>query len=79
MARRQVGEIQSRESRKAEYQVAAHRLLLRGRPGIWNVDVDESSLPMSYATQAEAWEAGVREADRRDRLAAAADGPSGAA
>jgi hypothetical protein len=33
--------------------------------------VDEASLAGSFGTQAEAWEAGVREADRLDRLAPA--------
>jgi len=35
------------------------------------VAVDEASLSGSFGTQAEAWEAGVREADRLDRLAPA--------
>jgi hypothetical protein len=40
--------------------------------GRWTMSVDETPGSSSYATQAEAWEAGVREADRRDREAVAA-------
>lgn len=39
--------------------------MLEGR---WAAAVDEVALSGSYPTQADAWEAGVREADRRDRL-----------
>ncbi len=38
--------------------------------GRWTMSVDDVAAPSSYATQAEAWEAGVREADRLDREAA---------
>jgi len=36
--------------------------------GRWTVEVDEAAVAGSYRTQADAWEAGVREADRLDRL-----------
>ena len=38
--------------------------------GRWTLTVDDAPGPNSFATQAEAWEAGVREADRLDRAAA---------
>lgn len=34
----------------------------------WTVSVDDGPLPAKFMTQAEAWEAGVREAGRLDRL-----------
>jgi hypothetical protein len=34
----------------------------------WTVSVDDGPLPARFMTQAEAWEAGVREAGRRDRM-----------
>lgn len=37
--------------------------------GRWSVAVDEAALSGTFRTQAEAWEAGVREADRLDKLA----------
>jgi hypothetical protein len=33
--------------------------------GRWTVEVDGAQVDGSYRTQADAWEAGVREADRR--------------
>jgi hypothetical protein len=35
--------------------------------GRWSVVVDGAPLSGTYRTQADAWEAGVRDADRRDR------------
>jgi hypothetical protein len=37
--------------------------------GRWSVTVDGGALDSSYRTQADAWEAGVRESDRLDKLA----------
>jgi hypothetical protein len=34
----------------------------------WSVSVDGAALPSTFESQVEAWEAGVREADRKDRL-----------
>ncbi len=62
------GSRSSEGTRSSIYQVAAHRVLLSGKAGTWRVDVDERALPHGFATQAEAWEAGVREVDRIDRL-----------
>ena len=51
------------------FQVGQHVLrvskIMEGR---WAIAVDEAALPSTYRTQADAWEAGVREADRIDRL-----------
>jgi len=33
----------------------------------WSVTVDGAALPNTFETQVEAWEAGVREADRKDK------------
>lgn len=35
--------------------------------GRWSVAVDDAAIDGSYRTEAEAWEAGVREADRLDK------------
>ncbi len=52
----------------ALFHVGGHVLriskILEGR---WVVAVDERELPGGFSTQADAWEAGVREADRLDR------------
>jgi hypothetical protein len=52
------------------YEVGTHRLHLSGREGRWTVTVDETACSSSFATRAEAWEAGVREADRLARFGA---------
>ena len=52
----------------ATFQVGRH--LVRVAQSVaerWAVTVDDAALPNWYRTQAEAWEAGVREADRLDR------------
>ncbi|MBI5069107.1 MAG: hypothetical protein HZB56_12795 [Deltaproteobacteria bacterium] len=49
------------------FEVGKHRVRVGGQPGTWQVSVDERSLDRTYATAADAWEAGVREADRQDR------------
>jgi hypothetical protein len=36
--------------------------------GRWTVSVDGGPVPGTFGSQAEAWEAGVRAADVRDRL-----------
>jgi hypothetical protein len=50
------------------YEVGAHLVQLWGCEGRWSVSVDKAAFETSFATRAEAWEAGVREADRLDRL-----------
>jgi len=50
------------------FQVGNHTLKVwRLHEGRWTASVDEGPLANSFETQVEAWEAGVREADRRDR------------
>jgi len=51
-----------------QFEIGRHvvkvSMVMEGR---WTVAVDDGPVPGSYRTQADAWEAGVREADRRDR------------
>jgi len=52
------------------FQVGGHVLrVTREMEGRWSVALDGGALPGSYRTQADAWEAGVREAYRLDRPA----------
>ncbi|OFX24983.1 MAG: hypothetical protein A2V77_24260 [Anaeromyxobacter sp. RBG_16_69_14] len=52
------------------FQVGRHDLRVsKVMEGRWAIAVDESALPNTFRTQADAWEAGVREADRIDKLA----------
>jgi hypothetical protein len=52
----------------SSYEVGGHLIHLSGFEGRWSVTVDKAAHHTSFATRAEAWEAGVREADRLDRL-----------
>lgn len=63
--------LQPSEHIPVTFHVGKHLVRLSGRPGVWSADVDGAALAHSYSTQAEAWEAGVREADRLDRLGTA--------
>jgi len=51
------------------FQVGKHLVRVGGRGGggVWAASVDGRDLDHTFATEAEAWEAGVREADRLDR------------
>ena len=50
------------------FQAGKHVLrITKVMEGRWTVSTDDVPHPHSFATQAEAWEAGVREADRLDR------------
>jgi hypothetical protein len=50
------------------FQVGAHQVsVLVGTDWIWTCSVDTLPLEGRFLTQVEAWEAGVREAARRDR------------
>jgi len=52
----------------ARYDVGAHVVrVTRISEGRYGVAVDEEEVPSTFGTQADAWEAGVREADRRNR------------
>jgi hypothetical protein len=54
----------------ASFRVGTHEVrVARVNEGRWLLQVDGVALEGSYRSEAEAWEAGVREADRRDRAA----------
>jgi hypothetical protein len=53
-------------ARSCSFQVGAHLLLLSCAEGRWTVTVDSVAFETWYTSEAEAWEAGVREADRLD-------------
>jgi hypothetical protein len=56
----------------ASFQVGRHTLLLWLDQRRWSMSLDGAAGSVTFETQAEAWEAGVREADRLDRTAAGA-------
>jgi hypothetical protein len=59
------------EKLTTRFEVGAHILhVTKVMEGRWTVTVDGGGVSDSYMTQAEAWEAGVREAARLDRLSA---------
>lgn len=53
--------------REAHFNVGTHLLRLSCWKGRWTVIVDAAAVDRSYPSEADAWEAGVREADRLDR------------
>ena len=56
----------------AVFHVGNHVVrIVKVMEGRWTMSVDDAPGASSFATQAEAWEAGVREADRLDRTAPA--------
>jgi hypothetical protein len=72
MARHAVPEPLASEKVSTLFHVGAHVLCVsKVREGRWTCTVDDGPVSNSFMTQAEAWEAGVREADRIDRAAAA--------
>ncbi len=50
------------------FQVGKHVVEVSRNEERWAVSVNAVALPTWFMTQVEAWEAGVREADRLDRL-----------
>ena len=50
------------------YQVGKHVVRVTNANGRWAVTVDDAALSKWFVNQAEAWAAGVQEADRLDRL-----------
>jgi hypothetical protein len=53
------------------FEVGRHLArVTRVMEGRWTVKVDDIEVAGSYRSQADAWEAGVREADRLDRKTA---------
>ena len=55
---------------RTTFDVRSHQVCvwLDGRR--WHVSIDGSELPIWFVTAADAWAAGVQEADRLDRVAA---------
>ena len=49
------------------YQVGEHVVQVSNSNGRWAVTVDDLALPKWFVSRAEAWTAGVQEADRLDR------------
>jgi hypothetical protein len=52
------------------FSVRLHEVRVWSAAGRWHVAVDGVELSTWYVTQADAWSAGVREADRLDVVAA---------
>jgi hypothetical protein len=52
------------------FQVGKHQVAVWRVGYRWGVAMDDKALANTFETQAEAWEGGVREADRLDRLGA---------
>ena len=50
------------------FRVGTHELRIWMQEGRWYVAVDGVQLPIWHKVQADAWTAGVTEADRLDRL-----------
>jgi hypothetical protein len=53
-----------RPARPLAYEVYGHRIVLSGQEGAWRLAVDREQRPGVFDTVADAWVAGVREADR---------------
>jgi hypothetical protein len=49
------------------FEVGKHRVRVWERGNQWRVAVDRAGIPSWFLSEAEAWAAGVREADRIDR------------
>jgi hypothetical protein len=49
------------------FEVGSHKVQLRVQKGRWLVTVDRRPLSGRYDSEADAWTAGVQEADRLDR------------
>lgn len=65
--------------RSKVFRIPGHELLVSGHEGAWVVTVDGAPRsPPGFATLAEAWAAGVREAERLDRAEPAVGDPPGA-
>lgn len=49
------------------FEIPGHQLTVSGHEGVWRVTIDGvAGSPLSFTTVAEAWAAGVREAERLD-------------
>jgi hypothetical protein len=58
-----------RASKPQAFEVSGHQVLLTEENGAWHVSVDQAADPRRFESAAEAWAAGVGEADRLDRAA----------
>jgi ureidoglycolate hydrolase len=56
-------------SRPQAFEISGHQVLLTEENGVWHVAVDQIVDPHRYESAADAWSAGVGEADRLDRAA----------
>lgn len=56
-------------SKPQAFEVSGHQVLLTEENGVWHVAVDQTLDPHRYESAADAWSAGVGEADRLDRAA----------
>jgi hypothetical protein len=58
--------------RPAVFEVGAHKVAVARLPTgwRWSLTVDGTRIDRTYESQVDAWEAGVREADRLDRAGA---------
>jgi hypothetical protein len=55
------------------YEVGGHVVrVTQVSVGRWSMSIDDVDVDGTYGTRAEAWEAGIREADKRDRTPATA-------
>ncbi len=52
------------------FSVGEHAIVVARQGRRWTLSVDGATSTVTYPTQAEAWEAGVRLADAQDRSAA---------
>jgi hypothetical protein len=56
-------------TRPTTFEVGEHKLVVaKIQEGRWSVEVDGRAIDLRFDTQADAWEAGVREARRLDQL-----------
>jgi hypothetical protein len=68
---------QGRAVTTKSFTIPGHELLVPGHEGAWLVTVDRTPrLPSGYATLAEAWVAGVREAERLEKAGREATEPT---
>lgn len=51
------------------FEISGHQVLLTEEDGVWHVAVDQHMDPRRYESAADAWSAGVGEADRLARAA----------
>jgi hypothetical protein len=73
------GNTRGQAVRSKVFGIPGHELVVSGHEGAWVVTVDGAPRsPSGFATLAEAWAAGVREAERLDRAEPGVGEPQGA-